>query len=158
MTKKKPPELLQKTGVKSTYTDEVAGRICKALAEGRTITSICLDDDMPSLHAVYGWLENYPAFSQAYARAREAQQDTFAAQILDIADTETDPQRARNRIDARKWHAAKTAPRKYGEKVTQEHTGADGGPITVASLNLRGLSDDDLLAMQKMLSKAAAKQ
>jgi hypothetical protein len=117
MTKKKPPELLQKPGAKSTYTFEVSDRICKALAEGRTITSICSDDDMPSLHAVYGWLETYPAFGEAYARARAAQQDTFAAQIVDISDTETDPQRARNRIDARKWHAAKTAPRKYGDKL-----------------------------------------
>lgn len=157
MTKKKPPELLRKNGRKSTYTFEVADRICKALAEGRTITSICSDDDMPSIDGVYGWLRTYPAFAEAYARAREDQQDTFAAQILDIADTESDPQRARNRIDARKWHAAKAAPRKYGDKVTQEHTGADGGPITVASMNLKGLSDDELLVMQKMLSKAAAK-
>ena len=157
MTKKKPPELLQKNGVKSTYSAAIAERICVMISDGRTITSICSDDDMPSLNAVYGWLRSQPAFSEAYARAREDQQDTFAAQILDISDTETDPQRARNRIDARKWHAAKAAPRKYGEKVTQEHTGADGGPITVASMNLKGLSDDELLAMQKMLSKAAAK-
>ena len=157
MTKKKPPELLQKNGVKSTYSAAIAERICVMISKGRTITSICSDDDMPSLDGVYGWLRAQPAFAEAYARAREDQQDTFAAQILDISDTETDPQRARNRIDARKWHAAKTSPRKYGDKVTQEHTGANGGPITVASMNLKGLSDDELLAMQKMLSKAAAK-
>ena len=157
MTKKKPPELRQQDGAKTTYTVAVAERICTMISKGRTITSICSDDDMPGLDAVYGWLRKQPAFAEAYARAREDQQDTFAAQILDISDTETDPHRARNRIDARKWHAAKAAPRKYGEKVTQEHTGADGGPITVASMNLKGLSDDELLAMQKMLSKAAAK-
>jgi hypothetical protein len=135
MTKKKPPELLQKNGRKSTYTFEVADRICKALAEGRTITSICSDDDMPSLQAVYGWLRTYPAFGEAYARAREDQQDTFAAQILDIADTESDPQRARNRIDARKWHAAKTSPRKYGDKIeidaTIEHNSGPSEGLTL---------------------------
>ena len=135
MTKKKPPELLQKNGVKTTYSVAVAERICKALAEGRTITSICSDDDMPSLNAVYGWLRSQPAFSEAYARAREDQQDTFVAQILDIADTETDPQRARNRIDARKWHAAKTAPRKYGEKLeidaTIEHNSGPSEGLTL---------------------------
>ena len=135
MTKKKPPELLQKNGAKSTYTFEVADRICKALAEGRTITSICSDADMPSLNAVYGWLRTYPAFGEAYARAREDQQDTFAAQILDISDTETDPQRARNRIDARKWHAAKTSPRKYGDKIeidaTIEHNSGPSEGLTL---------------------------
>jgi hypothetical protein len=117
MTKKKPPELRQQDGAKTTYTVAVAERICTMISKGRTITSICSDDDMPGLDAVYGWLRKQPAFAEAYARAREDQQDTFAAQILDISDTETDPQRARNRIDARKWHAAKTSPRKYGDKL-----------------------------------------
>jgi hypothetical protein len=117
MTKKKPPELRQQDGAKTTYTVAVAERICTMISKGRTITSICSDDDMPGLDAVYGWLRKQPAFAEAYARAREDQQDTFAAQIVDISDTETDPQRARNRIDARKWHAAKTAPRKYGDKL-----------------------------------------
>ena len=135
MTKKKPPELLQKNGVKSTYSVAIAERICAMLSDGRTITSICSDDDMPSLNAVYGWLRTQPAFSEAYARAREDQQDTFAAQILDIADTETDPQRARNRIDARKWHAAKTSPRKYGDKLELdakiEHNNGPSEGLTV---------------------------
>ena len=121
-TKKKPPEELQKTGRKSTYTVAVADVICELLAQGHTITSICRSEGMPGVDAVYGWLKTYPAFAEAYARAREAQQDTFAAQVIDIADTEPDPQRARNRMDARKWHAAKTAPRKYGDKVEIEAT------------------------------------
>jgi hypothetical protein len=27
------------------------------------------------------------------------------------------------------WRAAKLAPKKYGEKIQAEHTGADGGPM-----------------------------
>ena len=38
--------------------------------------------------------------------------------------------------------------------ITQEHIGADGGPITLASVNLKGLSDDELQKMQQLLSKA----
>ncbi len=56
MTKKKPPELRQQDGAKSTYTVAVAERICVMISKGRTITSICSDDDMPGLDAVYGWL------------------------------------------------------------------------------------------------------
>ena len=155
MTKKKPPELLLKTGRKPIYSDEIAARICVMLSDGRTITSICSDSDMPSLDTVYSWLQRFPSFSEAYARAREAQQDTFAGQIIDIADNDDDPQRARNRIDARKWHAAKTAPRKYGDRVMQEITGADGGPIAIAALqvHMRGLNDEELLIMQQLLLK-----
>jgi hypothetical protein len=135
MTKKKPPELLQKNGVKTTYSVAVAERICAMISKGRTITSICSDEDMPSIDGVYGWLRSQPAFAEAYARAREDQQDTFVAQIVDIADTETDPQRARNRIDARKWHAAKTSPRKYGEKLeidaTIEHNSGPSEGLTL---------------------------
>ena len=155
MTKKKPPELLLALGRKSTYSADIADRICTMLADGRTITSICSDSDMPSIDGVYGWLQKQPAFAEAYARAREAQQDTFAGQIIDIADNDDDPQRARNRIDARKWHAAKTAPRKYGDRVVQELTGADGGPIAIATLQvqMRGLNDEELLIMQQLLLK-----
>jgi hypothetical protein len=37
--------------------------------------------------------------------------------------------RSRLRVDSRKWLAARMAPTKYGDKITQEHTGADGGAI-----------------------------
>jgi hypothetical protein len=117
MTKKKPPEELQKTGRKSTYTEEMGERICRELANGRTITSICAEDWAPSVDGVFGWLNKFPPFAEAYARAREAQQEVFAAQIIDIAATVDDPAKARNMIDARKWHAAKVAPKKWGDRV-----------------------------------------
>ena len=42
---------------------------------------------------------------------------------------------ARNklRVDARRWLASKMAPKKYGDKVQAELTGAGGGAIQVAS-------------------------
>jgi hypothetical protein len=33
------------------------------------------------------------------------------------------------RVDARKWLMAHLAPKKYGNKILNEHTGADGGPV-----------------------------
>lgn len=94
-----------------------------------------------------------------YARARDAQAEVMAEDILAIADEEctmvkadkhgsrdddgagntevvfdaTAVQRNRLRVDARKWLLSKMAPKKYGDKVTQEHTGANGGAIQVAS-------------------------
>lgn len=62
----------------------------------------------------------------------------------------------RVQIDTRKWMLAKMLPRVYGDKTTTELTGADGGPITVAAMNVRGLSDKELDQLQALMSKAAA--
>lgn len=37
--------------------------------------------------------------------------------------------RARLRVDTRKWLLSKLRPTEYGEKQAIEHTGKDGGPI-----------------------------
>ena len=50
-------------------------------------------------------------------RAREVQADHFADEIIEIVDTEPDANRARVRMDGRKWVSSKLAPKKYGDKV-----------------------------------------
>jgi hypothetical protein len=55
---------------------------------------------------------------QKYARAVEQRADALADQTIEIADDETkDPNRARNQIQARQWVAAKTAPKKFGDRI-----------------------------------------
>lgn len=133
-------------GRPSSYTQAVADAICLRIAEGESLRQICADDDMPSLRAVMRWLDHADRsdFRQQYARAREMQADTLADQVLSIADdglndtyqTEGGEQtnhdviaRSRLRVDARKWLASKLAPKKYGDKIQQEVTGPDGGPV-----------------------------
>jgi hypothetical protein len=57
-------------------------------------------------------------------RAREERADLLAREILEIADAPckdaVEVQRARNRIDTRKWLASKVAPRKYGDRVERD--------------------------------------
>ena len=92
---------------------------------------------MPSQTLVYQWLYSKPDFLEKYTRAREEQAETHADEIVDIADEMPDVivvkdktgkviehkldgaflQWQRNRIEARKWNAAKQRPKKYGEKV-----------------------------------------
>jgi len=118
------------TGRPSDYTEELADLICEAVASGGALYRMCAErDDLPAERTIYQWLEKHPSFAQKYARARERQADRNADEIVDIADTEDDPQRARVRMDARKWRASKLAPKKYGDKVQQEISGPDGGPI-----------------------------
>ena len=116
------------------YRQRVTDFVCDLLAEGKTLTSICMDNlkDVPRKNNFLKWLAADECLRNQYACAREAQADYIAEQTIDIADTETDPQVARVRIDARKWFASKVAPKKYGDKITQEHTGANGAPLDLS--------------------------
>jgi hypothetical protein len=51
-------------------------------------------------------------------------------------------QRARLRIDVRKWYVSKLAPRKYVDRLVGEHTGPSGGPLLKAPVDLDQVRDD----------------
>lgn len=105
-------------GRPSSYTTEIAEKICEELATGRHLHIICKDDAWaPSERTVHRWLNEREDFRQLYARAREEQQEIFAAQVIEIADTEKDTAKARNMMDARKWYASRVAPKKWGDKL-----------------------------------------
>ncbi|WP_255560457.1 terminase small subunit protein [Pseudochrobactrum sp. Wa41.01b-1] len=123
-----------KRGRPTEYTESLASYICVELASGRSLRSICSTDDMPAESTVRLWVtDDRNGFSAQYTRARDAQMDAMAEDILSIADEENeeDTQRAKLRIDTRKWLMSKMAPKKYGDKVMNEHSGPDGGPIPV---------------------------
>lgn len=129
-------------GRPSSYTEEIAETICERLAEGESLKRICDGDGMPRKATVFRWLETNESFRDRYARAREAQADALADEIVAIADTTEEGeetvekgdgsietrrgdmiQHRRLRVDARKWYASKLAPKKYGEKAEVEHKG-----------------------------------
>lgn len=101
---------------RTDYDEVVAEAICEALIAGHGLARICKLPGFPSLNIVYRWIDEEPDFREMYGRARALQQDAAVDEIIQIADTDPDPQRARNRIDARKWRAAKLAPKKYGDQ------------------------------------------
>lgn len=130
----------------TTYSEDMALIICERLADGESLKAICEDDEMPARSTVFKWLAESGPFSDMYARAREEQADAIFDEILNIADDgrndwmerrgEEDAgwvtngeniQRAKLRIDARKWMAGKLRPKKYGEKLELEH----GGQVTL---------------------------
>lgn len=143
-----------KQGRPSSYTDSIADSICGRIAVGDSLRKICLEDG-PDMKTVMRWLANdQGGFRQQYARAREAQADFMAEEILQIADdglndtyqTENGEAvnqdviaRSRLRVDARKWLASKMAPKKYGEKL-QLGGAEDLPPMQVKST----LSDEQL--------------
>lgn len=81
------------------------------------------------------------ALANAQAEALEKTIDDMRAGVIDA-------QMARVEIDARKWFASKFLPKQYGDKITQEHTGADGGPIqSQTTVDVTGLTPEQLQAL-----------
>jgi hypothetical protein len=122
---------MAKIGRPTLFTPELGDRICAEVMAGNPLVRICAADDMPHPATVYRWFRENKSFCDNYARAKEDQADYFVEDILQIADIATpeDIQVARLRVDTRKWAASKYKPKKYGDKITQEQTGPDGGPI-----------------------------
>jgi hypothetical protein len=114
----------------SSATPEIMEAICEAIAEGKSLRTICLADDMPHRSTVLRWLDGDESFAAKYARAREAQGDVMDEMILDeaIGATAETAALARVRIDAFKWRASKLVPKRYGDKLGL--VGGDGaGPV-----------------------------
>lgn len=117
------------TGRPSTYSDETADKLCRAIATGRSLRSICADEGMPDISTVYDWLRANEGFAAQYARAREEQADTLADEMQEIADG-VDPdnmgsvQKARLQTDTRKWIAAKLRPSRYSDRQQVEISGS----------------------------------
>lgn len=102
----------------STYTQEMADKICAELADGKSLRSICAKDGYPVKSTVFLWLRDHPEFAEQYTRAKEESADYLAEEMLEIADDITeDSQSRRVRVDTRKWIASKMKPKKYGDKL-----------------------------------------
>lgn len=134
-------------GRPSDYSADIAEAICAGLAEGKTLRAVCRAAGMPSEVTVRRWaLEDREGFSAQYGKAREIGYQRMADEILEIADDsscdsivdgETGAERinsefvarSRLKVDTRKWLLSKALPKIYGDKITQEHQGAGGGPV-----------------------------
>lgn len=108
-------EETKKNGRPPAYSEELAERICEHVANGGFVSQL-QKNGLPSHTTISRWLNEKDEFSAMFARAREQRAETFADQIVEIADTEEDAAKARVRVDARKFVASKLLPRTYGDK------------------------------------------
>lgn len=142
-------------GRPSDFTPEIADAICERLSKGEPLAHICRDETMPAVRTVSDWKKAHADFSADFARAREEGFDAIAAECLDIADdvsrddkwigTESGDERvvpdtewisrSKLRVETRLKLLAKWDPKRYGEKLQQEITGADGGPLVITWQN-----------------------
>lgn len=153
-----------KTGRPTDYSPELAADICARIADGQSVREISRSDDMPAMSSIFLWLSKYTEFSEQYAQACTARTEYLAEEILDIADDGTNDwmerkntdgdviaevvngeaiQRSKLRVDTRKWILSKMQPKKYGDKVTNEHTGSIDHNHGINIVGVRANADDD---------------
>ncbi len=135
----KPPT---KQGRPFKYSEQIVDKICEQIAKSNKGLHHILksNSSFPSFSTFFKWLgmTEYSYLTDKYARAREIQAEFLADEIIEIADTcrqgkktvkklggtETTTgdmiERSRLQVDARKWKAAKLAPRKFGDKVEMD--------------------------------------
>lgn len=63
------------------------------------------------------FLAAHPELEQQYSFLQAFRAEVLVDDALDIADTDPDPMRARNRIDVRKWAASKFKPSKFADRI-----------------------------------------
>lgn len=110
----------------TTFTPELAERVCQKIAEGLSVKAVGDIEDMPSDTTIFRWLAaagpEHDAFRELYARARELRADCRFESLDDIraavlAKTIT-PEQGRVAADIVKFQIAKENRSKYDTSVT----------------------------------------
>lgn len=146
-------------GRPTIYTKDLADRICAMLAEGKSMRTVCHQDDMPGMTTVFMWLRSNVEFRKQYETAKEEAADALIEETLDIADDGRNDwmeihdkdgdavgwkvngehvQRSRLRVDTRKWIASKLKPKKYGDKVDVNHGVQPENPLAALLSQING--------------------
>lgn len=139
------------------WTEEIEEQILGDIVAGKSIRQMVMerDESFPSSDTIYRRIASDERFCERYMRARVLQQDTYAEEIIAIADgvhplfvgKETSEKQIA--IEARKWTMGKVAPKKYNEKIITEITGKDGAPlIPTKTIDVASLTDEQRDALR----------
>lgn len=131
----------------SIFTPELFETVLARVSTGETLRALARELNFDE--GSYRWhIANDEQLATRYATARQMQAESWADQIVELSDkqvmgkkTKTNSDgsvetttgdcidRSRLKVDTRKWLMAKLHPKVYSEKIKQEVTGAEGGPI-----------------------------
>ncbi len=125
-------------GRPTDYTQELASKICSQLAEGISLRTVCLAEDMPTKTTVFNWLHSNKDFLDQYERAcqerTEAQQEILLelgdeaiqlAQSVHFKASNAVVSAVKLKADNLKWSMSKMKPKKYGDKIDHTTNGKD---------------------------------
>lgn len=123
----------------STYTPELGAAFCAAMASTTdSIATICKRKGMPSKATVFRWKAEIAEFAKMYEAAKVEQLYCGIEECTEIADkAKKTPEaiaHAKLRIDTRIKVAQRLKPKEFGDKITNELTGPDGGPVQIAKI------------------------
>lgn len=110
-------------GPRVEFSQKKFDEICDRLASGgdeNSLRAICDENGMPDRTTFIRWSKRTPELRAQYDQAYLDRQDTYFDELIDIADTEPDAAKARNRIDARKWAWARMNRKKFGDKIEMD--------------------------------------
>lgn len=146
MAVKKAIKEKRPVGRPSLYRPEYCEKVIELGRKGCSPAEIASDLDVDRATLIR-WSGEHEEFRTALTRAKIHEQAWWekAGKAGMVAD----------RFNAQVW--TKSVAARFREDYTerQELTGAAGGPVAVANVDLRGLSDADLATMQALLGKAS---
>lgn len=139
------------------YSEEIVDEICEQIAEGKDLTEVCKTKGMPDRRNVARWMKVHPELKGRIEVARQMQADALFGEMRKLARLAIDEPEKANAVrvaaDILKWQAGRLRPKAYGDKVTSEITGADGGPVEVG---ITITDEDRVRAVMALLTKARA--
>lgn len=95
---------------------DVIDAVLAAFATGVPLAKACRDNGIHTPH-VYQKMREHPRWASAWPAARELHAAALVEQSTEFADSDPDPARARNRMIARQWIAARVAREQWGDRV-----------------------------------------
>lgn len=141
----------RKRGAPTIKTPELLDAIFAGISLGKSARAMCVEVGI-SQRVLWNWLASDEELVRQYLRAKELCVDVYAEEIIEISDdgsrdTYIDEKgrevtnreviaRTQLRIDARKWYAARLAPKKYGDKLPVTHEAADAKKTVVHSVEV----------------------
>lgn len=119
-------------GRPSKYTKALGDKICRRIAGGESLRSICASDKYPNKSTVLLWIVDgkHTEFSDQYHAAREAAGYSHADEALDlrnqVLDGSVEPNAAKVVLDALKWGAERMSPKRHSQRQELAHSSPDG--------------------------------
>lgn len=139
---------------KPHISDDKIAAVIERLAEGLNLKESAAIDGF-SIKNIYTRINASPELKDLHARAREDYQRTRVDEMHQIARTEPDVQRARLLCDNIKWEAARVLPKVFGDKITSEITGRDGGPVAVSNVTAQVLREIPTERLESILAASS---
>ncbi len=95
---------------------ELVLKMIESLMDGASLKSELVKHGL-SPSQFFTVINENPSIEDLYIRAQASRTELMVEEIVEIADTEPDANRARVRTDARKWYASKMNSKKYGDRI-----------------------------------------